>query len=45
LYASAKHAEDVGLLKPVDLKGIYDLGPLNRLLTADGLSEVSDTAS
>jgi NitT/TauT family transport system substrate-binding protein len=45
LYASAKHAEDVGLLKPVDLKGIYDLGPLNSLLTADGLTEVSDNAS
>jgi sulfonate transport system substrate-binding protein len=42
LYASAKHAEDVGLLKPVDLKGIYDLGPLNALLTADGLAEVGD---
>jgi NitT/TauT family transport system substrate-binding protein len=45
LYASAKHAEDVGLLKPVDLKGIYDLAPLNSLLTADGLTEVSDNAS
>ncbi|WP_067508122.1 ABC transporter substrate-binding protein [Actinoplanes sp. TFC3] len=42
LYASAKHAEDVGLLKPVDLKGIYDLGPLNELLKADGQPEVSD---
>ena len=28
--------QDVGLLKPVDLKGIYDLGPLNELLKADG---------
>jgi NitT/TauT family transport system substrate-binding protein len=45
LYASAKHAEDVGLLKPVDLKGIYDLGPLNALLTADGLTGVTDNAS
>jgi NitT/TauT family transport system substrate-binding protein len=45
LYASAKHAEDVGLLKPVDLKGIYDLGPLNALLTADGLTEVGDNGS
>jgi NitT/TauT family transport system substrate-binding protein len=44
LYASAKHAEDVGLLKPVDLKGIYDLGPLNALLTADGLAEVGDNS-
>ena len=45
LYASAQHAQDVGLLKPVDLKGIYDLGPLNELLKADGQPEVSDNAS
>jgi NitT/TauT family transport system substrate-binding protein len=45
LYASAQHAEDVGLLKPVDLKGIYDLGPLNALLTAAGQPAVSDAAS
>ncbi|BCJ54288.1 lipoprotein [Actinoplanes sp. NBRC 14428] len=45
LFTSAKHAEDVGLLKPVDLKGIYDLGPLNELLKADGQPEVSDAAS
>ncbi|MFI5931722.1 ABC transporter substrate-binding protein [Actinoplanes sp. NPDC051494] len=45
LYTSAKHAEDVGLLKPVDLKGIYDLGPLNELLKADGQTEVSDAAA
>jgi NitT/TauT family transport system substrate-binding protein len=45
LYTSAKHAEDVGLLKPVDLKGIYDLGPLNALLKADGQPEVSDAAA
>ena len=45
LYTSAQHAEDVGLLKPVDLKGIYDLGPLNELLKADGLPEVSDAAA
>jgi NitT/TauT family transport system substrate-binding protein len=44
LFTSAKHAEDVGLLKPVDLKGIYDLGPLNALLKADGQTEVSDSA-
>ena len=41
LFASAKHAEEVGLLKPVDLKGIYDLGPLNSLLKAAGKPEVS----
>ena len=45
LYTSAKHAEDVGLLKPVDLKGIYDLGPLNELLKADGQPAVSDSAA
>jgi NitT/TauT family transport system substrate-binding protein len=45
LYASAQHAQDVGLLKPVDLKGIYDLGPLNELLKADGQPEVSDAAA
>jgi NitT/TauT family transport system substrate-binding protein len=45
LYTSAQHAQDVGLLKPVDLKGIYDLGPLNALLKADGQPEVSDAAS
>ena len=45
LYASAKHAEDVGLLKPVDLKGIYELAPLNELLKAAGKPEVSGEAS
>jgi NitT/TauT family transport system substrate-binding protein len=45
LYTSAQHAEDVGLLKPVDLKGIYDLGPLNELLKADGQPEVNDAAA
>ena len=41
LYGSAKHAEEVGLLDPVDLKGIYHLGPLNELLKAAGKPEVS----
>jgi NitT/TauT family transport system substrate-binding protein len=45
LFTSAKHAEEVGLLKPVDLKGIYDLGPLNELLQADGQPAVSDQAA
>jgi NitT/TauT family transport system substrate-binding protein len=45
LYTSAQHAQDVGLLKPVDLKGIYDLGPLNELLKADGQAAVSDAAA
>ena len=41
LAADAKHAEAVGLLKPVNLNGIYDLGPLNALLKADGQAQVS----
>ena len=41
LAADAKHAEAVGLLKPVSLTGIYDLGPLNALLKADGQAQVS----
>ena len=45
LYGSAQHAEDVGLLKPVDLTGIYDLGPLNELLKANGQPEISDAAA
>ena len=36
LAASAKHAEDVGLLASVDLAGIYDLAPLNALLRKAG---------
>jgi NitT/TauT family transport system substrate-binding protein len=39
---SAKHAEDVGLLDPVnDLGGIFDLDPLNSLLKDAGEPEVS----
>ena len=41
LATDAKHAEAVGLLKPVSLNGIYDLGPLNALLKADGEAQVS----
>ena len=43
LKGAADHATSVGLLDPVDLTGIYDLGPLNELLrlagkpTVDGL--------
>jgi NitT/TauT family transport system substrate-binding protein len=41
LITDAQHAVDVGLLKPVtDLSAIYDLGPLNKLLAADGLPQV-----
>jgi NitT/TauT family transport system substrate-binding protein len=42
LITDAQHAVDVGLLKPVsDLTAIYDLGPLNKLLAADGQQQVS----
>ena len=36
LSADAQEAESAGLLKPVNLGGIYDLGPLNQLLKAAG---------
>jgi NitT/TauT family transport system substrate-binding protein len=36
LATDAKHAEAVGLLKPVNLNGIFDLTALNSLLTAAG---------
>jgi NitT/TauT family transport system substrate-binding protein len=41
LATDAQHAVAVGLLKPVNLNGIYDLGPLNTLLKADGQPQVS----
>jgi NitT/TauT family transport system substrate-binding protein len=41
LSTDAAHAGAVGLLKPVQLNGIYDLGPLNKLLAAAGESQVS----
>ena len=34
LKTSADHARSVGLLASVDLKGLYDLGPLNAVLAA-----------
>ena len=40
LTAGARHAEEIGLLKPVDLDGIYDLSVLNEVLTATGQPEV-----
>jgi len=40
LAASAQHAADVGLLEKVDLKGIYDLDPLNGVLRGRGLMPV-----
>jgi NitT/TauT family transport system substrate-binding protein len=42
LAKSAKDAENVGLLDKVNLKGIYDLKPLNKLLKAEGKPVVSD---
>jgi NitT/TauT family transport system substrate-binding protein len=42
LITDASNAVGVGLLKPVtNLSGIYDLGPLNKLLSADGKPQVS----
>jgi NitT/TauT family transport system substrate-binding protein len=41
LAADAKEAQAVGLLSPVSLNGIYDLGPLNQLLQKAGESQVS----
>jgi sulfonate transport system substrate-binding protein len=41
LRTDASHAVAVGLLKPVSLAGIYDLGPLDSLLKAAGQPQVS----
>ncbi|GAA4485817.1 aliphatic sulfonate ABC transporter substrate-binding protein [Actinoallomurus oryzae] len=43
LNGSAQHAEQVGLLDHVDLKGIFDLGPLNEVLKAKGEPAVSSS--
>ncbi len=40
LRKSAQEAQSLGLLKSVDLKGIYDLKPLNAILKAKGQTEV-----
>ena len=40
LAESAAHAEEVGLLEPVDLEGIYDLSMLNEVLSAEGMEEI-----
>ncbi|MEO8693856.1 MAG: ABC transporter substrate-binding protein, partial [Acidimicrobiales bacterium] len=40
LIASAQHAEDVGLLKPTKLDGIYELTILNVVLKTANLPEV-----
>jgi NitT/TauT family transport system substrate-binding protein len=42
LITDAQHAIDVGLLSPVkNLSAMYDLGPLNKLLAADGQPQIS----
>jgi NitT/TauT family transport system substrate-binding protein len=41
LTSDASQAVSLGLLKPVDLNGIFDLGPLNQALTAAGEPQVS----
>jgi NitT/TauT family transport system substrate-binding protein len=41
LLSDASQATSLGLLKPVNLNGIFDLGPLNQALTAAGESQVS----
>ncbi|MDR1833718.1 MAG: ABC transporter substrate-binding protein [Propionibacteriaceae bacterium] len=42
LRESAAHATAVGLLEEADLTGLYALDPLNKLLAARGLPEVTD---
>ncbi|WP_250305784.1 aliphatic sulfonate ABC transporter substrate-binding protein [Streptomyces sp. NBC_01387] len=42
LDSEASHAVKAGLLKQPDLKGIYDLRPLDKVLKAAGRPEVSD---
>jgi NitT/TauT family transport system substrate-binding protein len=42
LNTEAAHAVKAGLLEKPDLKGIYDLTPLNKVLKAEGESTVSD---
>ncbi|MEE1756570.1 aliphatic sulfonate ABC transporter substrate-binding protein [Streptomyces sp. SP18CS02] len=42
LQAQADHAVAAGLLEKPDLKGIYDLAPLNKVLKAEGKPEVAD---
>src|SRR5580658_7568450 len=41
LTSDASQAVALGLLKPVNLSGIFDLGPLNQALTAAGEPQVS----
>ena len=41
LTTDASQATSLGLLKPVNLTGIFDLGPLNKALASAGESQVS----
>jgi NitT/TauT family transport system substrate-binding protein len=41
LTTDASQAESLGLLKPVNLSGIFDLSPLNTALAAAGESQIS----
>ena len=41
LTTDAQQAVSLGLLKPVDLSGIFDLTPLNQALTAAGQPQIS----
>jgi NitT/TauT family transport system substrate-binding protein len=41
LTADASQAVSLGLLKPVSLSGVFDLGPLNQALTAAGEPQVN----
>ena len=41
LRDGARHAQDIGLLKPVDVTGLYDLSLLNEVLKSAGQPEVS----
>jgi NitT/TauT family transport system substrate-binding protein len=42
LNTEAEHAVKAGLLEKPDLKGIYDLAPLNKVLKAEGEPAVDD---
>ncbi|MFC4465526.1 ABC transporter substrate-binding protein [Streptomyces xiangluensis] len=42
LNTEAEHAVKAGLLEEPDLKGIYDLAPLNKVLKAEGKDQVDD---
>ncbi|MFD6555544.1 sulfate ABC transporter substrate-binding protein, partial [Streptomyces sp. NPDC058398] len=42
LDTEADHAVKAGLLEEPDLKGIYDLAPLDKVLTAKGKDKVDD---